>query len=286
MNIQQLRESLKLKWVKYYFQNRPWLVKIRIWGTYDGQRRPSSGFILATISVLEPELDEILPLLSELYNNPDKIVTALGLNFNPEEQLHLIAEDHNDTDIVQQKILTETSTNGKVDSQPQTTIASGKLPSSQEGIENTQIQNPKKSVPLLSVVSKFEGRSMQVPALAVIDKTNNVKALPALAVIAKAESNSKSVPLLTVISKTEKISKPVRSLLLISNIKKESQPVSSVIASSRVDNKPKLAHIPQQDLTDRVNQVPAKQKSRLTSWVDDFCQGVGWENDEAIYTRF
>ncbi|BAU08676.1 DUF5331 domain-containing protein [Fischerella sp. NIES-3754] len=281
MNIQQLRESLKLKWVKYFFQNRSWLVKMRIWGTYDGQRRPSSGFILATLSVLEPELDEILPLLLELNNNPDHIVTALGLNFNPEEQMHLIAED---ADIIQQKILSETSTNGKVDFQPQTTLSSGELDSSQKGIENngvvqhdiasrvsTQVQNQKKSLPLLSVVNKFETRSTQVSALAVIGK---------------AESNSKPVPLLTVISKTENSSKPVRSLLLTSNIKRESQPGSSVIATSRVDSKPKLAQIPQQDLIDNVHSAPAKQKSRLTSWIDDFCQGVGWENDEAIYTRF
>ncbi len=84
MNIQQLRQSLKMKWLSYYEQNRPWLVKIRIWGTYDGLRRPSSGFMLATLSVLEPQFAQILSFLSELNNNPDQIVTALGLNFNPE----------------------------------------------------------------------------------------------------------------------------------------------------------------------------------------------------------
>ncbi|MEB3218094.1 MAG: DUF5331 domain-containing protein [Nostocales cyanobacterium 94392] len=90
MNIKQLRESLKIKWVKYYHQNRPWLAKMRIWGTYNGYRRPSSGFILATLSVLEPQLDEIFPFILELNNNPDQIIAALGLNFNPDEQLHLI----------------------------------------------------------------------------------------------------------------------------------------------------------------------------------------------------
>jgi len=90
MNIKQLRESLKIKWVRYYHQNRPWLAKMRIWGTYDGYRRPSSGFILATLSVLEPKLDEIFPFILELNNNPDQIIAALGLNFNPDEQLDLI----------------------------------------------------------------------------------------------------------------------------------------------------------------------------------------------------
>ncbi|MBD2776368.1 DUF5331 domain-containing protein [Iningainema tapete] len=90
MEIQQLRQSVKLKWVSYYDQNRAWLVKMRIWGTYDDIRRPSSGFILATVSVLEPDINEIFPFILELNNNPDQIVAALGLNFNPEEHLHLI----------------------------------------------------------------------------------------------------------------------------------------------------------------------------------------------------
>ncbi|WP_375467874.1 DUF5331 domain-containing protein [uncultured Nostoc sp.] len=94
MNIQQLRQSLKQKWLIYYEQNIPWLVKIRIWGTYDGLRRPLSGFILATLSVLEPQFDEILSFMLELNNDPDKIVAALGLNFNPDQELRLIKSEH------------------------------------------------------------------------------------------------------------------------------------------------------------------------------------------------
>ncbi|WP_334785345.1 DUF5331 domain-containing protein [Nostoc sp.] len=94
MNIQQLRQSLKQKWLIYYEQNIPWLVKIRIWGTYDGLRRPLSGFILATLSVLEPQFDEILAFMLDLNNDPDKIVAALGLNFNPDEELGLIKSEH------------------------------------------------------------------------------------------------------------------------------------------------------------------------------------------------
>ncbi|MEH2313476.1 MAG: DUF5331 domain-containing protein [Nostoc sp.] len=94
MNIQQLRQSLKQKWLIYYEQNIPWLVKIGIWGTYDGLRRPLSGFILATLSVLEPQFDEILSFMLELNNDPDKIVAALGLNFNPDQELRLIKSEH------------------------------------------------------------------------------------------------------------------------------------------------------------------------------------------------
>jgi len=94
MNIQQLRQSLKQKWLIYYEQNISWLVKMRIWGTYDGLRRPLSGFILATLSVLEPQFDEILSFMLDLNNDPDKIVAALGLNFNPDQELRLIKSEH------------------------------------------------------------------------------------------------------------------------------------------------------------------------------------------------
>ncbi|RAM48363.1 MAG: hypothetical protein C6Y22_28140 [Hapalosiphonaceae cyanobacterium JJU2] len=282
MNIQQLRESLKLKWVKYYFQNRPWLVKMRIWGTYDGERRPSSGFILATLSVLEPELDEILPLLLELNNNPDYIVTALGLNFNPEEKLYLVEEDNNDdveVELVQEKILSETFTQGKVDSQPQAALSSHKLNPSQNGKQeigsrvSTQVHNQKKSGASLSVVSQLENRGIPVPALAVINRTNNGKALPALAVIGIAESSGNN-------------NKPVRSLLISSNIKRETQLVSSITTNTKVDSKTKLAFIPPQDLVDNVNSVPNKQNYKLACWIDDFCQGARWDKDEATHITY
>ena len=93
MDIQQLRQSLKMKWLIYYEQNRSWLVKMRVWGTYDGLRRPLSGYILATLSVLEPQFEQILSFILDLNNNPDQIVAALGLNFNPDEELALLKSE-------------------------------------------------------------------------------------------------------------------------------------------------------------------------------------------------
>lgn len=92
MNIQQLRHLLKVKWLLYYRQNRPWLLRMRIWGTYNGQRRPSSSFILATLSSLEPQLTQSFPFIVTLSDYPDQIVTALGLNFDPDAELKLITE--------------------------------------------------------------------------------------------------------------------------------------------------------------------------------------------------
>lgn len=90
MDIKQLRQALKLKWLSYCEENISWLAKMQIWRSYDGVRRPSSGYILATLSVLEPPFQQILPFLLELNNNPDQIVAALGLNFNPDEELRLL----------------------------------------------------------------------------------------------------------------------------------------------------------------------------------------------------
>jgi hypothetical protein len=87
MNINQLRQSLKDKWLNYYQENRQWVTRLAVWVNCDGQRRPSSSFILGTLSVLEPRLTELLPLVVDLSNHPDRIVIALGLNFNPDEVL-------------------------------------------------------------------------------------------------------------------------------------------------------------------------------------------------------
>jgi len=87
VNIQQLRQSLKDKWLTYYREHRSWVVKLGIWVDYDGARRPSSSYILATLMVLEPRLPRLMPLVVDLSSNPDRIVVALGLNFSPDDEL-------------------------------------------------------------------------------------------------------------------------------------------------------------------------------------------------------
>lgn len=93
MNIPQFRQSLKIKWLNYYRDNRTWLIRLGVWVSCDGQRRPSSSFILATLSVLEPQLTHMLPLIVDLSSNPDRIVMALGLNFNPDEVVESLDRD-------------------------------------------------------------------------------------------------------------------------------------------------------------------------------------------------
>ncbi|BDA73479.1 hypothetical protein RIVM261_037440 [Rivularia sp. IAM M-261] len=108
MNIQELRQSLKQKWLCYYQQNCHWLEKMQIWAVFDGERRPLSSFILATVTVLEPNLVDILPLLVDLNTNPDDMIAALGLNFNPENELKKLNND-NDNLNKRTQLIEETS---------------------------------------------------------------------------------------------------------------------------------------------------------------------------------
>jgi hypothetical protein len=98
VNIEQLRQSVKVKWLSYYRENRSWLIRLGVWVNCDGQRRPSSSFILATLSILEPRFTQLMPLVVDLSTNPDRIVAALGLNFNPDSELEALNKAENDPD--------------------------------------------------------------------------------------------------------------------------------------------------------------------------------------------
>jgi Family of unknown function (DUF5331) len=117
MNTQQLRQSLKVKWLTYYQKNRPWVVRMRLWGTYDGQRRPASSFILGVLSTIEPQLTETFPFILDLSKNPDRIIAALGLNFNPDAELNLFIRSLTNGKAVKDQVTTPASvmngTNGK-----------------------------------------------------------------------------------------------------------------------------------------------------------------------------
>ncbi|MEA5447052.1 DUF5331 domain-containing protein [Leptolyngbya sp. CCNP1308] len=94
MNSKQLRRSLKIKWLTYYRDNREWIDKLGIWVTSNGQRRPSSGFILGALATLEPDLTNLLPLVVDLSSNPDRIISALGLDISPVKELESLEKAH------------------------------------------------------------------------------------------------------------------------------------------------------------------------------------------------
>ncbi|MEP0809344.1 DUF5331 domain-containing protein [Trichocoleus sp. ST-U2] len=87
---EQLRESVRAKWLDYYRRNRHWLNRLQVWVTSEGQRRPTSSFILATLSTLDPQFNEMLPLIVDLNADPDRIVASFGLDFDPDDELEAI----------------------------------------------------------------------------------------------------------------------------------------------------------------------------------------------------
>nr|WP_199308683.1 DUF5331 domain-containing protein [Nodosilinea sp. FACHB-13] len=89
-----MRRSLKIKWLTYYRDNREWIDKLGIWVTSNGQRRPSSGFILGALATLEPDLTNLLPLVVDLSSNPDRIISALGLDISPMKELAALEKAH------------------------------------------------------------------------------------------------------------------------------------------------------------------------------------------------
>lgn len=105
MNIELLRRSLKSKWLDYYQDNRSWIARLSVWVSCDGTRRPSSSFILGTLTTLEPKLIELMPLIADLSNHPDRIVIALGLNFDPEQELTKLSASSSTLQEANQKFL-------------------------------------------------------------------------------------------------------------------------------------------------------------------------------------
>ncbi|MBD2742269.1 DUF5331 domain-containing protein [Coleofasciculus sp. FACHB-1120] len=98
MNTEHLRQSVKAKWLDYYQENRHWLNRLQVWVTSEGQRRPTSSFIVATLSTLDPQFTEMLPLMVDLNADPDRIVATLGLNFDPDLELEAVPAEQTNAD--------------------------------------------------------------------------------------------------------------------------------------------------------------------------------------------
>jgi Family of unknown function (DUF5331) len=268
MNIQQLRQSLKMKWLSYYAQNRSWLVKMRIWGTYDGLRRPSSGFMLATLSVLEPQFEEILSFLTELSNNPDKIVAALGLNFNPDEELDLITQED----------------------------ASADNEFFNESLED--IQDKYKPV---SLITDYPEVTSSSPTRILNSEQPFADLIPTkLTVSSGTESNGvvrDRQPVTSVAmasAKTLLLEKPATQNL-VQNYQRRSLPITTEIPQNDLKSPAVAIKVPsnRKSLKIQLPAISTKSKlslssnaSSLASWVDEFCQGADWNPGEAIFIHF
>jgi signal peptidase I len=258
MNIQHLRESLKIKWLNYYFENRPWLVKMQIWGTYDGQRRPSSGFLLATLSVLEPQLDEIFPFIVDLNNNPDRIVAALGLNFNPDQHLDLIKSENS--------IFT-------------TEVIANHLPEVRDAVKNeveinttetlviTEIKNNDKPQVESKNKSKPSGFTTKVETRVKHDNKHSKTSSSNLSPWRKEAKKSVAVLPGDIIRMNGTCE---RSHSVSKQLSRNNKP----LAVATIESQDKGVKMQCKDVQSQVNSLPTNA-SNLPSWIDEFCKGVG-----------
>ncbi|WP_413174628.1 DUF5331 domain-containing protein [Anabaena azotica] len=252
MDIQQLRQSLKLKWLSYCEENRPWLVKMKIWRSYDGVRRPSSGYILATLSVLEPQLKQILPFILDLNNNPDQIVAALGLHFNPDEELRLLKLERSST---------ETQAKNQIVSKPPIKIAVVDTPIAQSNfpaaVKTLVSQKPHSRSPqenkqvLLRITSGVEQKHQTVSAVGLATPMNKHSPAKPLSGVGREQ-----------IPKGNDKSASVRSLTITTQV-----PTSL----KELNHNGKFTTIPVKDVSPISSGTNARS---LPSWIDEFCQGV------------
>jgi Family of unknown function (DUF5331) len=242
MNIQELRQSLKLKWLNYYKENRHWLEKMQIWATFEDERRPLSSFVLATVSVLEPNLIEILPLIADLNSDPDEVMVALGLNFNPEKFLHLIESEPKKNQVTENKSKFDCCSESLLQKQAEVTAAANStfVESKSNHHNNPDIKVAVATAYLNQVQSL---QSVTVPA------TTHPQGI-----YVTASKVGQAKPILALATTTPDGSKIVK------------------ILHSRIPGE--------------VNQSPITSRKNLANWIDDFCQGAGWDKDEAIFIPF
>ncbi|MBK1986964.1 hypothetical protein A0J48_005310 [Sphaerospermopsis aphanizomenoides BCCUSP55] len=254
MNIQQLRQSLKLKWLSYCEENRSWLVKMRIWRSYDdGVRRPSSGYILATLSVLEPQLKQILPFILDLNNNPDQIVVALGLHFNPDEELRLLKLERSQAknQIVSKppaKILPE-----NIPITPRDCDSAVKTVGSQQSPSPLPQEN--KQV-LLRITPDVEQKRQSVSVVAVATPVHHHSSAKPLSQIGETPKRSDKT------LRRPEVVKPGRSLTITTEVPTHNK---------ELNHNRKFTTIPVPEFS---RMSPDSNARSLPSWIDEFCPGI------------
>ncbi|QKQ75283.1 DUF5331 domain-containing protein [Nostoc sp. TCL240-02] len=305
MNIQQLRQSLKQKWLIYYKQNIAWLVKMRIWATYDGLRRPLSGFILATLSVLEPQFDEILAFMLDLNNDPDKIVSALGLNFNPDEELRLIkSEDSEDSIDISQlesespdekhfedKHLSSAVTASKIALHSLAKTLDSNLsradrvaPSFTATTEVVRTHKPELVVAFATKIAP--DTPVKTPASGFIKEYQPIRSHSTLTMTSEINSKAKTMPSVALATEVKSnppsVRVPVGALLAITTeINSNGKPVRSLAITTEVKSNGKQVNIQPQDIKSKVN-LPTTNARSLASWVDEFCYGTRNKEEDIL----
>ncbi|MEH2319208.1 DUF5331 domain-containing protein [Nostoc sp.] len=305
MNIQQLRQSLKQKWLIYYKQNITWLVKMRIWATYDGLRRPLSGFILATLSVLEPQFDEILAFMLELNNDPDKIVAALGLNFNPDQELRLIKSEHSNSMATSQaeeysmatsqaesespdendsedKHLSSAVTASKIALHSLAKTLDSNLSRNDQVVPSftatTEVVRRRKPELVVAATKIAPDTPVKTPSSGFLSQYQPILRSHSALTMTSEINSIKTMPSMAlareVKSNTPSVRIPVGALLAITTeISSNGKPVRSLAITTELKSNGKHPNIQPEYVKSKVNIATTNARS-LASWVDEFCYGT------------
>ncbi|BDI19954.1 hypothetical protein ANSO36C_57560 [Nostoc cf. commune SO-36] len=306
MNIQQLRQSLKQKWLSHYEQNISWLVKMRIWGTYDGLRRPLSGFILATLSVLEPQFDEILAFMLDLNNDPDKIVAALGLNFNPDQELGLIKSEHSVISQVESELPDENSedkhlssvvTASNIASHSLAKTLNSNLARADELVPSitamTEVVRTRKPELVVAATKIAPDTPAKTPSSGLLREHQPVRwhsgQLPSrgsATMTSEVNSKAETMPSVALATEVKSNAPPVRipvsaSLAITTEINSNGKPGRLLAITTEVKSNGKQPNIQPEDVNSKAN-LPTTNARSIASWVDEFCYGA--RNKEDILT--
>jgi hypothetical protein len=92
-NFEEIKATLKDKWLDAYETNKSWLVYLNNWVNLNQGKRPPSHAILGIMASIEPKLIDYLIPLCEMSEKGDGVVTVLGLNFDPRIELEKRAEE-------------------------------------------------------------------------------------------------------------------------------------------------------------------------------------------------
>jgi hypothetical protein len=85
---EELKTSVKDKWLDYYETNRDWLDGLEVWEN----NIPNSSLILGVVAALEPKIKDFLIPFKELNKYPDQLIKVLELGFDPEKELEIRAK--------------------------------------------------------------------------------------------------------------------------------------------------------------------------------------------------
>lgn len=306
MDIQQLRQSLKMKWLIYYEQNRPWLVKMQVWGTYDGLRRPLSGYILATLSVLEPQFEQILSFILDLNNNPDQIVAALGLNFNPDEELGLlksevsVATNQIESELPD-KVLPEDQSVLQVNLQ-----SPGKMPFT--GLSrreksfsfkiSTKVEDQRQPVSSVVVTTQVNRQSPVRTLVSQKQPTRSLREPPpvrlpsalrfaqSLIMATEVPSKTQTLPTLAIATEIPHQTKTLPTLPMVTEIQHIGKTLPTLAIVPEVSSNGKFVKMPVKHIPSIKYISPGTNARSLASWVDECCQGVGWDREEVFSMKF